>query len=319
MSQIMMATIPFNTASQRRNSFTPINFTPTISTACLRQVEFYFSEFNLPYDKFLRSLTEQNDGWVPISTLATFNRMKKFRPIEKVVEVLKTSKILEISEDGENVRRIHPFKEKNLKFDQIERTIVICNFPHEDFATLNNNVLNYQDDLEIFINKITNDNVNQIRLRRDKKKKNFNGIVFVEFKTKKDYQDFLLKFDSDIDISSFIKDDDNKTEPLFYKDKKLTIMSKKQYNLQKQVTNSKSFGGSGQRSRSFTGHRKNLPSKKKLLASLGDSDPEYASSVMHSPPYITTISSNDEGDSDIYNISNENAIVSDDDTNKPSC
>ena len=34
--------------------------------------------------------------------------MKKYRPMDKVVEILKTSEILQVSEDGENIKRRVP-------------------------------------------------------------------------------------------------------------------------------------------------------------------------------------------------------------------
>lgn len=46
----------------------------------LKQVEFYFADANLPFDKFLFTLTRKDpEGWVPIETLASFKRM---RPIK---------------------------------------------------------------------------------------------------------------------------------------------------------------------------------------------------------------------------------------------
>ena len=43
----------------------------------LAQVEFYFSDSNLPRDKFLRETVEADpDGFVDIALLATFSRMR---------------------------------------------------------------------------------------------------------------------------------------------------------------------------------------------------------------------------------------------------
>ncbi|CCD24763.1 tRNA maturation protein LHP1 NDAI_0D04490 [Naumovozyma dairenensis CBS 421] len=243
------------TPQPRRNSFSPIEFNAKISQQCLKQVEFYFSESNFPYDKFLRSTAEKNDGWVPISTIATFNRMKKYRPVDKVIEILKTSKILQVSEDGENVKRIVPLDlskdSKNSKrFDQNKRTLVIMNFPHEnvdvEFIELQENIENFLHDLA---------NVNQVRLRKDHQKK-FNGNVIVEFQTLNDCEDFKKKYSVD---NKENPDQKEPLETLSYENRKLNVLTKKQFDLQREATKSKNFSGSGQRSRSFTGHRKNMP------------------------------------------------------------
>lgn len=237
----------------RRNSFSPIVFTEEVSKQCLKQVEFYFSEFNFPYDRFLRTTAEKNDGWVPISTIATFNRMKKFRPIENVVEILRQSKILQVSEDGENVKRMVPLdlsKGKEARIEREKRTLVIMEVP---FNPERLTISQLQENVENFFHKL-NDNIVQIRLKRDNKKK-FHGKVFIEFKTMEDAEEFLNTYSS-------TNDDGNNDEPkeiLSYEGKKLNVFSKKQYDLHREATRSKNFSGSGQRSRSFTGHRKNMP------------------------------------------------------------
>ncbi|CAN8023691.1 unnamed protein product [Ixodes persulcatus] len=42
----------------------------------IKQIEYYFGDFNLPRDKFLREKVKLDEGWVPIETLLTFNRLK---------------------------------------------------------------------------------------------------------------------------------------------------------------------------------------------------------------------------------------------------
>ncbi|CCC66796.1 hypothetical protein NCAS_0A02380 [Naumovozyma castellii] len=243
-----------NQTTPRRNSFAPIEFTPEISKQCLKQVEFYFSEFNFPYDKFLRTTAEKNDGWVPISTIATFNRMKKYRPVDKVVELLKDSKILQVSEDGENVKRLVPLdlsKDKKIdkRMEQNKRTLAVMNFPVE---VEGDDISELQEQIESFFDKLGK--VNQVRLRRDHKKK-FNGNVLVEFESLEECENFLKKYSIDQEKT----DQKEPEEVLSYQGRKLDVMTKKQFDLQRLATKSKNFSGSGQRSRSFTGHRKNMP------------------------------------------------------------
>ena len=50
--------------------------------ATLKQIEFYFADANLPFDKFLFTLTRKDpEGWVPIETLASFKRMRPMREV----------------------------------------------------------------------------------------------------------------------------------------------------------------------------------------------------------------------------------------------
>lgn len=228
---------------QRRGSYVPVEFTPEVTKQCLKQVEFYFSEFNFPYDKFLRMTAEKNDGWVPIGTIATFNRMKKFRPVEKVVETLRTSKILQVSEDGENVKRTEPLDfegTKNARHERNKRTLAVMNFPHENVGDMTE----LQEKLEEFFNGLAQ--INQVRLRRDHGR-TFNGTAIVEFNSLEESEKFLKTYSGE------------DAETLSYEGRKLDVFSKKQYDLQREATKGKNFSGSGQKSRSMTGHRKNMP------------------------------------------------------------
>lgn len=228
----------FSQEIRRRGSYAQIEFTPEVTVACRKQVEFYFSEYNLPYDKFLRTLCEQNDGWIPVTTIASFNRMKKYRPVDKVVESLKDSAVLEVSADGENVRRKTPLETVDFK-DRNERVLVFMNVKRIEDED-KDKFLTLQEELEQFFNKFTA--VNQVRLKKDHKKR-FNGIVEVEFKTKEECARFLEEHKGDV----------------AYEGQPLEVVTKKQYTLTKAATRSKNFGGSGQRARSLTGYRKNIP------------------------------------------------------------
>ena len=83
-------------------------------------VYFYFSDSNLPIDRYFFSLTACNkEGWVPIKTIMTFKRMREFeiRGVAFVTLALREAAAAEgndpliaISEDGENVRRKRPLE-----------------------------------------------------------------------------------------------------------------------------------------------------------------------------------------------------------------
>jgi len=84
----------------------------------LRQVEFYFSDSNLPRDKFLRETVEQSDdGLVSLALICSFSRMKSHLGLDAAVksetvpeetvlavaEVLRRSSVLRVSEDGNSI------------------------------------------------------------------------------------------------------------------------------------------------------------------------------------------------------------------------
>lgn len=178
--------------------------TSSIPEEILKQVEFYFSDQNLPNDRFLYTTAKSNDGWVPISTIACFSRMRRFQPFTAIVEALKQSKeLLEVSEDNELVRRKIPLEEPKpeQKKNAFDRSIYAKGFGEETETT--------QFDLEKFFE--TFGAVKQVRLRRSDDKK-FKGSVFVEFEKIEDADAFLAL--------------DPKPK---YEEKELLAMSKKGY------------------------------------------------------------------------------------------
>ena len=83
------------------------------------QMEFYFSDSNLPRDKFLRETVEADpEGFVDISLLATFSRMRALlapfggphndETVAALVDLLRTSAELTVSDDGKRVRAPPP-------------------------------------------------------------------------------------------------------------------------------------------------------------------------------------------------------------------
>ncbi|XP_049591300.1 la-related protein 7 [Syngnathus scovelli] len=75
-----------------------------------KQVEFWFGDVNLHKDRFLRKLIdESNDGYVDLSVVASFNRMKKLTSDTKLIaRALKNSSVLEVNLEGDKVRRQLP-------------------------------------------------------------------------------------------------------------------------------------------------------------------------------------------------------------------
>ncbi|MCO5597989.1 hypothetical protein L7F22_052078 [Adiantum nelumboides] len=98
----------------------------------LISVEFYFNDSNLPFDKFLWTLTRKDpEGFVPIATLASFKRMQPIKDaigLPKIAEVLRSSEFLEVSEDGERVKRRKPLVPVK---DAFARSVYAKGFPEE--------------------------------------------------------------------------------------------------------------------------------------------------------------------------------------------
>ncbi|XP_024011025.1 la-related protein 6A [Eutrema salsugineum] len=96
----------------------------------IRQVEYYFSDENLPTDKFLLNAMKKNKkGFVPISTIATFHKMKKLtRDHALIVSALKESSFLVVSSDGKKVKRLSPLPEVR---DPKIFTVLVENLPED--------------------------------------------------------------------------------------------------------------------------------------------------------------------------------------------
>uniref|UniRef100_M4DM35 HTH La-type RNA-binding domain-containing protein n=1 Tax=Brassica campestris TaxID=3711 RepID=M4DM35_BRACM len=93
-------------------------------------VEYYFSDENLPTDKFLLNAMKKNKkGFVPISTIATFHKMKKLtRDHALIVSALKESSFLVVSSDEKKVKRLSPLPEIR---DPKIFTVLVENLPED--------------------------------------------------------------------------------------------------------------------------------------------------------------------------------------------
>lgn len=133
------------------------------------QVEFYFSDSNLPRDAFLRSLVQKNkDGYVPVDTIASFKKLANLTKDRTIVlQAIRSSESIEASEDGKQVRRRSavPSDASQVVFN---RSIYAKGFPQE--TTI--------DDVKQYFSE--QGNVRSVRLRR-RRDKLFKGSVFVEF------------------------------------------------------------------------------------------------------------------------------------------
>ncbi|PWY77436.1 hypothetical protein BO70DRAFT_339194 [Aspergillus heteromorphus CBS 117.55] len=157
-----------------------------------KQVEFYFSDSNLPMDKFLFSkVGGSTNRSVPLELLHSFKRMRHFQPFSAIVEALKTSETLELTDNETGVRRKTPLPEsvtethdhsvvKVFEDQAMSRSVYAKGFGEEEPTT--------QLDIEAFF--APHGPVNAIRLRRTYDKI-FKGSVFVEFESEEKQKAFL--------------------------------------------------------------------------------------------------------------------------------
>ncbi|XP_018546199.1 la-related protein 7 [Lates calcarifer] len=96
-----------------------------------KQVEFWFGDVNLHKDRFLRKLIdESDDGYVDISVLASFNRMKKLTTDTKLIaRALKNSSVVEVNLEGNKVRRQLPVGD--IPNDTDSRTVYVELLPKD--------------------------------------------------------------------------------------------------------------------------------------------------------------------------------------------
>jgi lupus La protein len=141
----------------------------------LKQVEFYFSDANLPRDRFLQEeLKKSEEGWIALSVIGSFKRMQSLSTDMCVIcDALKSSSLVEVSEDGLSVRRSVALPVEAA--DNMKTSVVVRGFPLE--STL--------EDLEVFFGTVS-DSVAAIRLRRNPQTKAFKGSVYLHLKNEEE-------------------------------------------------------------------------------------------------------------------------------------
>ncbi|PYI27217.1 hypothetical protein BP00DRAFT_429562 [Aspergillus indologenus CBS 114.80] len=157
-----------------------------------KQVEFYFSDSNLPMDKFLLSkVGGSSNRPVSLELLHSFKRMRRFQPFSAIVEAIKSSETVELTDNDTCVRRKTPLPEtvtenhnptvvRVFEDKAMNRSVYAKGFGEEGPTT--------QLEIEEFFAPYGP--INAIRLRRSYDK-TFKGSVFVEFESEEKQQAFL--------------------------------------------------------------------------------------------------------------------------------
>ncbi|KAJ6668832.1 hypothetical protein lerEdw1_012318 [Lerista edwardsae] len=143
-----------------------------VLTDIAKQVDFWFGDVNLHKDRFLREQIEKTrDGYVDISLLVSFNKMKKLTTDRKLIaRAVKSSSVVELDLEGTKIRRRQPLSEQPSDVDS--RTVYVELLPKNvDHSWI-----------ERVFGKCGN--VVYISIPRYKTSKDPKGFAFVEFETK---------------------------------------------------------------------------------------------------------------------------------------
>ncbi|XP_050971903.1 la-related protein 7 isoform X1 [Labeo rohita] len=141
-----------------------------------KQVEFWFGDVNLHKDRFMKNIIQQSrDGYVDISVLTSFNRMKKLTTdVKLIARALKNSAIVEVNLEGTHVRRRDPLGESPKDVDN--RTVYVELLPKTVTHVW----------LERVFSKCGN--VVYVSIPRYKSTGHPKGFAFVEFETEEQAQ-----------------------------------------------------------------------------------------------------------------------------------
>ncbi|XP_057371759.1 la protein homolog isoform X2 [Daphnia carinata] len=164
--------------------------TTELDNKIIRQVEYYFGDFNLPRDKFLKEQIGVNDGWIPIATMLKFARLSQLTMSPKVIfSALKKSDsgLMEVDESASKIRRSKnkPIPEETADYlAQVKaRTIYCKGFPKEGMSI--DKLLDFFKSFPTVLN---------IKMRYFKTKDEstkFKGSVTATFATKEEASKFM--------------------------------------------------------------------------------------------------------------------------------
>ncbi|KFM80526.1 Lupus La protein, partial [Stegodyphus mimosarum] len=176
-------TIPNNQEADKADS---LESPSELEEKIIRQIEYYFGNYNLSKDKFLREQIKLDNGWVPLETMVKFNRLKILSEDFAVITgALKKSQnqLMEVNEDNTKIRRRveKPVPEDFSRSEEIdEKTLYVKGFKK---TTTLDELLDYFKDHK----------AEHISMRRRNQGNNrvFKGSVFVTFETKEDAEKFL--------------------------------------------------------------------------------------------------------------------------------
>lgn len=169
-----------------------VSFDEETAQKLLTQVEFYFSDSNLPRDEFLsKEVRKGVDGMVSLQLVCSFSRMRILLDISRgkvptyivveVADILRTSDFLKVSDDGLRIGRGTKLSKPKEVLEKVDRrTIAASPFEHDT----------EMEDVVSFFSRYAK--LNSVRLPHHVGDKElFCGTVLVEFSSEQEAQDFL--------------------------------------------------------------------------------------------------------------------------------
>jgi len=169
------------------------NISP-VEKKIIRQVEYYFGDFNLPRDKFMQEETRKDEGWITMETMLNFKRLSDLSKEAGVIaEALKKSKsgLISVSEDNSKIRRDPsiPLPENTEESRKaLEARTAYAKGYDKEKTTMDELLDHYNE---------TNPAVVSIQMRNWAEKKgkekewHFKGSIFITFKTEEACKAFV--------------------------------------------------------------------------------------------------------------------------------
>ena len=78
-----------------------------LASNILKQVEYYFGDFNLPKDKFLQEQIKEDDGWVTMETMLNFKRLSSMSSeADVILGALKDSELIQVDLEKKKIRYV---------------------------------------------------------------------------------------------------------------------------------------------------------------------------------------------------------------------
>ncbi|CAG7729473.1 unnamed protein product [Allacma fusca] len=192
-----------------------------LKTKIVEQLEYYFGDVNLPRDTFMKGEMAKNDGWIEVTTMLKFNRLKSLldgvfeekQHVAAILDCLQSSDLIEVDPAGKKLRRSLEFPAPESRAE--DKTVYLKNFPKTE-TTLDELLEHFKSNYE-GVQGVIMRNFNRKTFEKGEIvfKREFKGSIFVVFKTKEQAESLLSQ------------------ESVKYKGVELLKMMQKEYSAQK--------------------------------------------------------------------------------------
>lgn len=156
----------------------------------IRQIEYYFGDYNLPKDRFLKEQVLLDNGWVALDTMFKFARLSQLtKSAPVVIEALKksTSGLMEVCEKTGRIRRSQekpvPEETPERTLETKNRTVYCKGFPRDR--------MHIDTILEFFSKYPTVENAKMRYFTNKQDQSIFKGSVTATFSTREQAEKFM--------------------------------------------------------------------------------------------------------------------------------